>query len=57
MTVVIVNMITLSLMMLQIGVNFKEKKVKLFSSFHLAELTEIQVINKNIKRLNRKTIY
>ena len=34
-----------------------EKKRKLISSFHQADLTEIQVINKNIKGLNRRTIY
>ena len=32
-------------------------KKKLISSFHQTDLTEIQVINKNIKRLNRRTIY
>ena len=40
-------------MMLQVGVNCKKED----SSFHQADLTEIQVINKNIKRLNRSTIY
>ena len=33
------------------------EKRRLISSFHQADLTEIQVINKNIKRLNRRTIY
>ena len=55
MTVVIVNMMTLSLMMLQVGVN--SKKERLIESFHQANLTEIQVINMNIKGLNRRTIY
>ena len=32
-------------------------KRRLISSFHQADLTEIQVINKNIKGLNRRTIY
>ena len=32
-------------------------KIRLISSFHQADLTEIQVINKNIKGLNRRTIY
>ena len=30
---------------------------RLISSFHQADLTEIQVINKNVKGQNRKTIY
>ena len=34
-----------------------KKKRRLISSFHQADLTEIQVINKNIKGLNRRTIY
>ena len=50
---VIVNMITLSLIMLQVGVNSKKED----SSFHQADLTQIQVINKNIKGLNRRSIY
>ena len=33
------------------------EKSTLISSFHQADLTEIQVINKNIKELNRRTIY
>ena len=33
------------------------QKRRLISSFHQADLTEIQVINKNIKGLNRRTIY
>ena len=32
-------------------------KRRLIDSFHQADLTEIQVINKNIKGLNRRTIY
>ena len=55
MTVVIVNIMTLSLIMLQVGVN--SKKRRLIESFHQTNLTEIQVINKNIKGLNRRTIY
>ena len=55
MTVVIVNMITLSLTMLQVGVSWKKRR--LISSFQQADLTEIQVINKNIKGLNRRTVY
>ena len=38
-------------MMLQVGV------IEIFLSFHQADHAEIQVINKNIKRLNRRTIY
>ena len=44
----------LSLMMLQVGVNWKKRR--LIKPFHQAELTEKQVINKNIKGLNRRTI-
>ena len=33
------------------------KKRRLIEFFHQADLTEIQVINKNIKGLNRSTIY
>ena len=33
------------------------EKIRLILSFHQADLTEIQVINKNIKGLNRRTIY
>ena len=33
------------------------EKRRLISSFHQADLTELQVINKNIKGLNRSTIY
>ena len=33
------------------------QKRRLISSIHQADLTEIQVINKNIKGLNRRTIY
>ena len=33
------------------------QKRRLISSFHQTDLTEIQVINKNIKGLNRTTIY
>ena len=33
------------------------QKRRLIKSFHQADLTEIQVINKNIKGLNRSTIY
>ena len=54
-TVVIVNMMILSLMMLQVAMN--RKKRILISSFHQADLTEMQVINKNIKGLSRRTIY
>ena len=55
MTEVIVNMITLSLKMLQVGVSWKKEDSSHY--FHQADLTEIQVINKNIKGLNRRTIY
>ena len=40
---------------LQVGLNWKKKRF--IESFHQANLTEIQVINKNIKRLNKRTIY
>ena len=50
MTVVIVKIIALSLMMLKVVVNWKKKT-------HQAGLIEIQIINKNIKGLNRGTIY
>ena len=53
-TIMIVNMMTLNLTMLQGGVNCK---IRLISSFHQSDLTEIQVINKSIKGLNRRTIY
>ena len=33
------------------------EKRRLISSFHQADLTEMQVINKNIKELNRTAIY
>ena len=33
------------------------EKRRLIESYHQADLTEIQVINKNIKGLNRRTIY
>ena len=33
------------------------EKIRLIESFHQADLTEMQVINKNIKGLNRRTIY
>ena len=33
------------------------EKRRLISSFHQADLTEMQVTNKNIKGLNRRTIY
>ena len=33
------------------------QKRRLIESFHQADLTEIQVINKNIKALNKRTIY
>ena len=33
------------------------QKRRLISSFHQADITEIQVINKNIKGLNKTTIY
>ena len=52
-TVVIINMKSLSLMMLHVWVNWNKED----SSFHQADLTEIQVINKNIKGLNTSTIY
>ena len=32
-------------------------KRRLISSFHQADLTQIQVVNKNIKGLNRRSIY
>ena len=55
MTVVTVNMTPLSLMVLQVGVNCKKR---LIESFHQADLSEMQVINKNIKELNyKKNIY
>ena len=41
--------------MLQVGVSCKKRR--LIESFHQADLTEIQVINKNIKGLNKRTIY
>ena len=34
-----------------------KKKRRLIGSLHQADLTEIQAINKNIKALNRRTIY
>ena len=43
------------LMMIQVGVN--SKKRRLIEFFHQADLTEIQVINKNIRGLNKRAIY
>ena len=37
--------------------SWSELKRRLIESFHQTDLTEIQVINKNIKGLNRRTIY
>ena len=52
MTVVIVNMMTLSLMMLQVGGYWEKKETH--RAFNQADLTGIQVVNKNIKGLNRR---
>ena len=54
MIVVIVNMMTLR----NDVTSWSElKKRRLIESFHQEDLTEIQVINKNIKGLKRRTIY
>ena len=50
---VIVNIIPLSLKILQVGINC----IRLIESIHQADLTEMQVINKNIRGLNSRTIY
>ena len=55
MTVVIVKMMTLSLIMLQVGLNWNKEDSSNF--FYQTDLTEMQIINKNIKGLNRRTIY